>query len=124
MIPERRRLALALGGTASVAVGVAWPAPEAEAFSCGCTGVTRVVAPAPGATDVPVDAFVWMHDGYGYAYYGASSTLDDFALIDQHGDEVEVTRQLAMLESVVEHEDLRVEGGDGVMTDDPTVAAA
>lgn len=80
---------MAAGGAGSVIVGMLWPAPAAEALSCGCVSSGSVLAPQNGATGVPVDAFIWMGSGYGgfYSYYGNDSEL---ALLSDEGDEIDL----------------------------------
>lgn len=82
---NHRSIALAAGGVASTVVGVFVPAERAEALSCGCSGATYVVAPQSGATDVPIDTFVWFAEG-DY-YYGS---VEQVALISTEGEQVEL----------------------------------
>jgi MYXO-CTERM domain-containing protein len=83
----RRPLVLAASGAVSAVVGVLVPAEQAEALSCGCVGATQVLAPEHGATEVPVDAFVWAVNAYSTFYYGVAPS--ELALVGADGEQVE-----------------------------------
>lgn len=91
---RRRRIILAASGAASAVVGVLMPAERAEALSCGCHGATLVLAPKPGATDVPIDAFIWSVDAYSAPYYGEVTEL---ALVSAAGEQIELEQRELMV---------------------------
>jgi uncharacterized protein (TIGR03382 family) len=92
MVGRRRRpLVLGASGAVSTVVGVLVPAEQAEALSCSCSGATLVLAPELGATDVPIDAFVWAVDAYSTLYYGDMPS--GLALVNAAGEQVELEQR-------------------------------
>jgi MYXO-CTERM domain-containing protein len=67
------------------------PAERAEALSCSCLGATLVLAPEPGATDVPIDAFVWSANAYSILYSGYVES--ELALVSAGGEQVELEQR-------------------------------